>query len=99
MILILAALLSHPAWCDIIPGSRTAPWQANIGVPGGIPMRTTIYKNIVTDLGADPTGVVDCTSIILGAIASCPVGQVIYIPAGTFRLNSRVIWRPNKTSL
>ena len=33
----LAALLSHPAWCDIIPGNRTAPWQGNVGVPGGIP--------------------------------------------------------------
>ena len=87
---VLGALLSEPAWCDIIPDNRTAPWQGNVGVPGGIPDRNTIYKNIVTDLGADPTGVVDCTAIIQIAISLCPVGQVVYIPPGTFRLNNRV---------
>src|SRR5216117_659668 len=89
---ILLALLFFPrlAGAEIIPPSRTAPWVGNVGVPGGIPMRTTIYKNIVTDLGADPTGVLDCTAIIQSAITLCPVGQVVYIPAGTFRLNSRV---------
>ena len=80
----LAALLSQPAWCDIIPPNRTAPWQGNVGVPGGIPTRTTIWKNIVTDLGADPTGHVDAAPIIQRAILSCPVGQVVYMPAGTF---------------
>ena len=53
-------------------------------MPGGIPNRTTIYVNIVTDLGADPTGVVDASAIINSAIQSCPVGQVVYMPAGTF---------------
>ena len=80
----LAALLSHPAWCDIIPPNRTAPWQGNVGVPGGIPTRTTIWKNIVTDFGADPTGHVDAAPIINAAIISCPAGQVVYMPAGTF---------------
>jgi hypothetical protein len=79
-----------PATAKIIPDSRTAPWQGNVGVPGGIPNRTKIYKNIVTDLGADPTGAKDCAPIIRSAINTCPAGQVIYIPAGTFRLNSRV---------
>ena len=86
MILILAALLSHPAWCEIIPGNRTAPWQGNVGVPGGIPARTTIWKNIVTDLGADPTGHVDAAPIINVALASCPANQVVYMPAGTFKI-------------
>src|SRR6476659_9427377 len=63
----LAALLSHPASGDIIPQERLAPWQGNVGVPGGIPNRTTIYKNIVTDLGADPTGVTPCDDILQDA--------------------------------
>ena len=50
------------------------------------PNRTTIYKNIVTDLGADPTGKVDAAPIINRAIGSCPVGQVVYMPAGTFMI-------------
>ena len=44
----------------------------------------------MTDLGADPTGVVDCTAIIQNALLSCPAGQVVYAPPGIFRLNSRV---------
>jgi hypothetical protein len=74
------------AAAGIIPGNRTASWQGNVGVPGGIPARTTIYKNIVTDLGADPTGVVDAAPIIERAINSCPAGQVVYMPAGRFKI-------------
>ena len=74
----------------IIPDSRTAPWQGNVGVPGGIPNRTKIYKNIVTDLRADPTGKVDAAPIINRAIGSCPAGQVVYIPAGTFLIASAI---------
>jgi hypothetical protein len=94
---VLEALLSELVRCDIIPSNRTAPWQGNVGVPGGIPNRNTIYKNIVTDLGADPTGVSDCAAIIQGAIENCPSGQVVYMPAGIFLINSRVRV-PNKSN-
>jgi hypothetical protein len=87
---LLLLLSAGPAIAEIIPANRTAPWQGNVGVPGGIPARTMIYKNIVTDLGADPTGNIDCSSIIYNAIISCPPGQVVYIPAGIFKLDSRV---------
>ena len=93
----LAALLSQPAGGDIIPPNRTAPWQGNVGVPGGIPTRTTIWKNIVTDLGADPTGQVDAAPIINRAISSCPAGQVVYMPAGTFLIASG-IYQTNKSN-
>lgn len=83
-VLLSLVLSAGLAVAEIIPPGRTAPWQGNVGVPGGIPSRTTIYKNIVTDLGADPTGKVDASPIINRAIGSCPVGQVVYIPAGTF---------------
>ena len=89
-LLVLVLLSAGPAVAEIIPANRTAPWQGNVGVPGGIPTRTTIYKNIVTDLGADPTGTQDCAPIIQRAISSCPAGQVVYMPAGTFKLDSRV---------
>ena len=58
-VLLSLVLSARPAVAEIIPPGRTAPWQGNVGVPGGIPNRTKIYKNIVTDLGADPTGKVD----------------------------------------
>src|SRR5262249_4339082 len=81
-----------PAVAGIIPAGRTAPWQGNVGVPGGIPNRTKIYKNIVKDLGADPTGAKDCSAIIQRAINECPKNQVVYIPAGRFRMESQVHW-------
>ena len=77
-----------PVPSAIIPDNRLAPWQGNVGVPGGIPTRTTIYKDIVRDLGADPTGQVDAGPILNSAMNSCPAGQVVYIPAGTFKIAS-----------
>jgi len=93
---ILAARLAVP---EIIPSSRSAPWQSNVGVPGGIPNRTRIYKNIVTDLGTDPTGVKDCSAIIQSAINNCPKGQVIYIPEGRFRVETAVHIANNKPNV
>src|SRR5262249_17253372 len=76
----------NPAAAKIIPDNRTAPWQGNVGVPGGIPARRTIYKNIVTDLRAAPTGKEDAAPIINKALNSCPAGQVVYMPEGTFKI-------------
>jgi hypothetical protein len=87
-ILSLLLLFSGVADAEIIPASRLAPWQGNVGVPGGIPVRTTIYKNIVTDLGADPTGATDCSAIIQSALTTCPQNQIVYIPEGTFRISA-----------
>jgi Pectate lyase superfamily protein len=83
---------------DIIPDSRTAPWRGNVGVPGGIPNRPRIYKNIVTDLRADPTGKMDCSTIIQRAIDKCPKGQVIYIPEGRFLLGTPINIANNKSN-
>jgi hypothetical protein len=83
--LLFLLLFAGVSWAEIIPASRTAPWQGNVGVPGGIPNRTRIYKNIVTDLGADPKGATDCSSIIQDAINKCPKDQVVYIPEGTYK--------------
>lgn len=77
---------------EIIPADRRIDWTpgAVTGVPGGIPTRTNVYKNIVTDLGADNTGASDVSAIINNAIASCPSGQIIYIPAGTYKVSSAI---------
>ncbi len=75
---------------QIVPPDRRTAWQGNVGVPGGIPVRTTIYRNLVTDSGADNTGVADCTAILQSAMTSCPDNQVVYLPAGTYRINGCV---------
>ena len=96
--LFLGVCLAPHSGATVIPGNRTAPWQGNVGVPGGIPSRTTIYVNIVTDLGADPTGVVDCSGIIQNAINSCPAGQVVYIPPGRFRVGTQITLSNSKNN-
>ena len=92
-LLAVAALLLPLAcvvFAEVIPANRMAPWQGNIGVPGGIPKRTKIFKDIVIDFGADPTGTKDCSSIIQSAINKCPSGQVVYIPGGRFRVETPI---------
>ena len=88
--LLSATFFATSILAQIVPADRLTAWQGNVGVPGGIPVRTTIYKNLVTDSGADNTGVADCTSILQSAMTSCPANQVVYLPAGTYRINGCV---------
>ena len=85
----LLAFLRCDTMADIIPPDRTSPWQSNIGVPAGIPTNRPIYANVV-DLGADPTGANDSSAIIQSAVDTCPQGQVVYIPAGIFRVGTLI---------
>ena len=84
---------------EIIPASRRIDWSVGktIGVPGGIPNRTTIGKNAVTDYGADPSGATDSTAAIQKAINNARTGQVVYIPAGTYNIAGNITPRSNVT--
>jgi hypothetical protein len=73
----------RPVPSEIIPDDRLAPWQGNVGVPGGIPTRTTIYRTISPSGGDDGPA-------INSAVNSCPSGQVVQLSAGTFNLSSSV---------
>ena len=71
-------LLIHtdPASGVIIPPARTVAWSySTVGVPGGIPNRTTIYQTL--NSGAS-------SSQINTAIANCPSGQVVLLGPGTY---------------
>jgi hypothetical protein len=75
----------------IIPSSRLATWYGNVGVPGGIPNRTTIFANVTqSPYKADNTGKTDASAAINNAIAACPSGQVVYLPAGTYKLSQPI---------
>lgn len=81
-------LLSITICGEIIPTNRRITWQSNIGIPSGIPRRTTIYTNMT---GINSTGTADVTSAINAALAACPSNQVVLLPAGLFRIISPLI--------
>jgi hypothetical protein len=67
-----------------LPADRKVDWKP--GIPGGIPSRTTICSTI--NAATYGNGVTDATAAFQAAINSCPAGQVIYIPEGTYRLTN-----------
>jgi len=75
---------------QIIPANRMMAWDpgVTVGVPGGIPNRTTIGATVNAETYG--TGTVDASAAIIAAIDACPIGQVVHIPAGVYRLVSRI---------
>lgn len=84
LLLTMGSAVSSSA--QVIPAGRRIAWQP--GVPGGIPARSIVCSNVVTHFGAVGDGVHDDAPAIRNAISACPTGQVVFIPAGTYRLNS-----------
>jgi hypothetical protein len=87
---VIASLMQGFTVAEIIPPDRRTDWTpgVTVGVPGGIPNRATIGRTV--DALKYGTGSVDASAAIGGAIDSCPPGQVVYIPAGTYRIDSRI---------
>ncbi|HLT73102.1 MAG TPA: DUF4082 domain-containing protein [Cyclobacteriaceae bacterium] len=88
---VISLLLFSAAFSQVpssIPNDRLIDWS-EAGVPGGIPSRETVFA--VIDSTAYGNGLVDATPAIQSAIDACPEGQVVYIPAGNYRLNSRIL--------
>jgi hypothetical protein len=74
---------------DLIPASRRVPWipGVTVGVPGGIPNRTSIIDVTQAPYNADKTGAINAQPAIQAAIQAATSGQVVYLPAGTYRMN------------
>jgi len=81
-VLVLLAETLVPA--AIIPDDRRIDWT-QVGIPGGIPSRTTIYTTI--NAATYGNGTTDATNAIQAAINACPSGQVVFLPAGTYRVS------------
>jgi hypothetical protein len=75
----------------IIPPDRRVEWIA--GIPSGIPTDRPLWKS-VTDApyNADPTGAADSSAAFNQALADMPEHHVLFVPAGTYRLDSSVVW-------
>lgn len=70
-----------------IPASRRMDW--NPGIPGGIPNRTEICAT--ADAATYGNGSTDATAYIQGLIDACPPGEVVYLPAGNYRLSDSLL--------
>lgn len=67
---------------EIIPSSNCIPWSLSIvGIPGGIPNRTTIFTNMTPGATA---------AEINAAIAAAPSNSVVYLPSGTYNLSANL---------
>ncbi len=79
LLLAFLACISQPqkSGGDIIPLDVRTDWSG-VGVPGGIPNRTTIYTTL--------TSTATLTDIN-NAINNCPSNQVVFLSAGTYTLN------------
>ncbi|OGE92802.1 MAG: hypothetical protein A3C85_01555, partial [Candidatus Doudnabacteria bacterium RIFCSPHIGHO2_02_FULL_48_21] len=75
------------AVAELIPIDRRIEWNG-VGVPGGIPSRTTVCATI--SAAAFGNGTTDATSAIQTAINNCPIGQVVHFPTGTYKVSSRL---------
>jgi hypothetical protein len=85
---------SAQPWSGIIPASRAIDWT-QVGIPGGIPARTTSCSAIAAATYGN--GTIDATSGIQAALNACSANQVVSLSAGTFRINGNLSIRSNVT--
>jgi hypothetical protein len=80
------------AHSELIPQNRLTDWSPGVksGVPGGIPNRTRLVNVAEAPYGADRTGALDAAPAIQRAINDAQPEDVIYIPPGTYRLDSQI---------
>src|SRR6266498_2385706 len=67
--------------------TRITTW--NPGIEGGIPSRTVIYAT--ANAATYGNGVTDATAYLQGLFDACPSGQVVYLPAGRYKISSRLV--------
>ncbi len=76
---------------EIIPSERRVVWEGNVGIPGGIPARTEVCATI--DASSYGNGSADATEQIQDALDMCPEDQVVFLPAGTYRVTGTLFVR------
>ena len=80
-------------WTGIINADRAIDWTT-VGIPGGVPVRSTVCTTIAAVTYGD--GAVDATAGIQAALAACPANQVVLLGAGEFRVNTNLTIPSNK---
>jgi hypothetical protein len=78
----------------LIPSDRRIDW-ALAGIPGGIPVRSTVC--VTLDAAAYGDGRADATTAIQAALDACPAGQVVLLPPGIYRTTDTIHLWTDKT--
>lgn len=79
-------VITQICFAEIISSDRRVTWQGNVGVSGGIPIRTTICATIT------PTGA-NQTTALQSALSSCAANQVVKINSGTLVISGVIDWQ------
>ncbi len=87
----LYGLSPTPTRASVLSADSQVPWAP--GVSGGIPIRTKVFCDPTVAIPGSPLkavgdGVADCRPALQFALDHCPVGEVVLLPAGNFRLAS-----------
>jgi hypothetical protein len=103
-LLSLLAFSACTATADLIPAAQLIDWTPGVqtGVPGGIGQylvggsnaRTNLVDVTAAPFNADNTGVNDSTSAINTAMNHLSPNGVLYLPAGTYRLDGQIYIPP-----
>lgn len=72
---------------EIIPNDRRINWSY-AGIPEGIPVRSVVCTTINSSIYG--SGTTNATAAIQNALDSCPDGQVVYVPQGTYLIYGTV---------
>jgi hypothetical protein len=85
----LLALVTSQSNAELIPAARLVDWTAGVavGVPGGIPTNRTRQIDVTASpYNADKTGGADATNAIQAAVNAAVANDVVYLPAGRYRV-------------
>lgn len=106
---VTALLIGASARAELIPADRLVDWTPGVavGVPGGIDQylpggtlqRTHLIDVTQAPYSADATGATDASPTIQAAINAASPGDVVYLPTGTYRINSTLKLGPTRSGI
>lgn len=84
-------------WADA--GGANRAWIEARSVTGGEQVNVSVrdWLNVKAQFGAQGDGVADDTAAIQAALAACPMGGIVYLPAGVYRTSAPLTIPPAVT--
>lgn len=96
-LLTLISLAASSTQAELIPADRLPPGGKFVaGVPGGIPFINDMFCDVTVDIPgsgllAIPNDGIDDSPAIQAALDLCPNGQFVFLPAGTYKIDTTLL--------